>query len=507
MSSWLCPIPMGNDKIRVRIRGVYSTALTKFFLDHGFVIAQPSHAICERFGIEEPLYLSPHVDIQALGSRVIIESIQRYTDRICNLLLENLDDVVIYHHPVIKNSIWKGIVTRRTKEGYLVRYTVNMEGLLSFDEAHQEYHEGDLITVEVKDFDKKSGRVVLTDSISIPGDYVVLVNKEIVKVSKKIKGTKKIDLIDLGNILRPSGWGIIFRTSAMYVDVDEISSEIERLKEHASDLQKKAERAPAFTQIREGINLMIAYFSWNTKRNLDNVRSQVTYTIEHHHWLKSLGKTSSFIVDFLEKYSADLGIDVSRVSRHVLEYVRRTLLPKVGSVVKIFHIKPSMRRVILGPAKVIRVREKDNAYEYAMFRKFSSGGYYDGINAPKEAGDYGITFATEGDTKLITAYFDMNSNLKGIYVNINTPIEIYPNSIRYLDLEIDVVKTYEGEITILDRQKLDKYLEQKAISRELYEKTQKLAAEYKAWLENGGVQEILDECDDLKEIIAKEIEA
>ncbi|MEX0569437.1 MAG: ribonuclease E/G [Candidatus Njordarchaeota archaeon] len=507
MPSWLCPIPMGNNKIRVRIRGVYSTALTKLFLEHGFEITQPSQPICERFSIEKPSYLSPHIDIQTRGSRALIESLQRYTDGICNLLLENLEDIVIYRHPFIKNSIWKGIVTRRTKDGYLVRYSVNMDGLLPLTDVRQEYHEGDLVVVEIKDIDTKTNKAILTDSISIPGDFVVLVNKEIIKVSRKIKGAKKIDLMDLGNILRPPGWGAIFRTSAMYASVDEISSEIEKLKQYAGDLQKKAEKAPAFTQIREGINLMIAYFSGSTKRNLDELRSQVTLTIKHHHWLKSLGKTSSFMIDFLEEYSRRLNIDINQVSEYVLEYVRKTLLPKVGSVIKIFHIKPSMRKVILGPAKIIRTKEESGRFEYTMFRKFSPSGYYDGINAPKETGDYGITFAAEGDTKLITAYFDMDSNLKGIYININTPIEFYSNSIRYLDLEIDVVKTYDGEIVILDRQKLDKYLEQKAISKKLYEKTQKLASDYKTWLENGGVQEILDECENLKEIIAKEVEA
>ena len=506
MSSWICDIPMVNNNIRVRVRGIFSTALTKLFMDMGYQITQPSPKICSRFNIENPTYLSPHIDIQSKGSRAIVEILQRFTDRIRDLFLENFDDVVIQQHVMIKNSIWKGIITKKTKDGYIVRYSINNEGFLHNSEAHQPYQEGDLVIVEIKDYDKKNGRILLTDTISIPGEFVVLIKKETIKVSRKIRGSKKIELMDIGNILRPPGWGAIFRTSAMYATTEEISEEMNRLKEHSEELIKKAEKAPAFSQIREGINIITIYFPLGAKKTLDSIRSQVAPTIRNHHWLKAVGRVTSYLVDFIEDYlSNSVPLDMEKISDLVMDYVKSSAMPKVGDVIKIFHIKPSLRRVILGPAKIIEITNINGYTEYILFRKFSPGGHYDGINAPKETGDYGVTIAREYDTKLITAYFDMNSNLKGIYININTPIEIYPNSIRYIDLEVDVVRTFNGEVMILDRQKLQKYRDQKVISQKLFEKTQNLALEYKNWLESEGTDKILEKCEDIKDIIASEI--
>jgi len=498
---------MRDDTVRVRVRGIYSTALTKFFLDNGYEITQPSSAICERFGVLEPNYLSPHIDIQTQGSRAVIESLQRYTNDIRSLLLENFEDIIIQQHPMIKSSIWKGIVVKRQKDGYIVRFSVNMDGFLPTEETLHQYQEGDLVVVEVKNFDTQNNRIILTDTISVPGEFIVLIKKETIKVSRKIRGAKKIELMDLGNILRPPGWGAIFRTSAMYASPEEISEEMNKLKDYTDRLMATADKAPAFTQIREGINILYAYFPLQSKRVMDSIRSKIAPTIHDHHWIKATGKMASYLVDFVEKYLSEIPhLNLEELSEMVKTHVRRSILPKEGDIIKILHLKPSLRRVILGPAKVIDVRESDQGLEYILFRKFKSGGYYDGINAPKEVGDYGITIAREGDTKLVTAYFDMNSELKGIYVNINTPIEIYTKSIRYVDLEIDVVRTFEGEITILDRQKLEKYVEQCTISKALYEKAQRLSEKYKAWLETHGVDEVLDTCSEIRELISLEIE-
>ena len=71
--------------ISVRIRGIYSTALTKIFLDSGFEIIQPSEIIRERFGfadegikgeVEANLHVHDRMDRQG----IIVEE-TRFTTR------------------------------------------------------------------------------------------------------------------------------------------------------------------------------------------------------------------------------------------------------------------------------------------------------------------------------------------------------------------------------------------------------------------------------------------
>jgi protein associated with RNAse G/E len=43
----------------------------------------------------------------------------------------------------------------------------------------------------------------------------------------------------------------------------------------------------------------------------------------------------------------------------------------------------------------------------------------------------------------------------GRYVNINTPVEFYPDRIRYIDLEVDVAVWPDGSVQCLDQEELD----------------------------------------------------
>jgi predicted RNA-binding protein associated with RNAse of E/G family len=58
------------------------------------------------------------------------------------------------------------------------------------------------------------------------------------------------------------------------------------------------------------------------------------------------------------------------------------------------------------------------------------------------------------------------------YININTPVEIYPEAIRYIDLEVDVCIRPNGETKIVDKEKLEKALEKGFVSKTLFEKVE-----------------------------------
>jgi len=62
-------------------------------------------------------------------------------------------------------------------------------------------------------------------------------------------------------------------------------------------------------------------------------------------------------------------------------------------------------------------------------------------------------------------YYSSKGLIKGKYWNINTPIEFYPDHIRYLDLHIDVIQRPGAGPKIIDQEKLEKALVRGFISK------------------------------------------
>ena len=83
---------------KVRVRGIYSTALTKLLLEHGFEVVQPSVTIRERFGLgdtieESPLDLDINDRLDRQGIYVVGETI--LLNALILTLQSSLDDVII----------------------------------------------------------------------------------------------------------------------------------------------------------------------------------------------------------------------------------------------------------------------------------------------------------------------------------------------------------------------------------------------------------------------------
>jgi hypothetical protein len=82
---------------RVKVRGIYSTALTKFALDSGFQVVEPSEKVRERFSVKFPDKAEHEILIQDRGDLQGIE-IRGEADHVCELLTllqVSLLDVVV----------------------------------------------------------------------------------------------------------------------------------------------------------------------------------------------------------------------------------------------------------------------------------------------------------------------------------------------------------------------------------------------------------------------------
>jgi predicted RNA-binding protein associated with RNAse of E/G family len=91
------------------------------------------------------------------------------------------------------------------------------------------------------------------------------------------------------------------------------------------------------------------------------------------------------------------------------------------------------------------------------------------LDVAKEAGDKAISETKIGEWWITTKYFSEGGELKGTYINLNTPVEVYPKAIRYVDLEVDVCISPNGAVKVLDMDKLEKALEKGIISQKIFE--------------------------------------
>jgi hypothetical protein len=91
-------------------------------------------------------------------------------------------------------------------------------------------------------------------------------------------------------------------------------------------------------------------------------------------------------------------------------------------------------------------------------RSFSAGGQYDSLFMPKLAGDWGTIEVPNGGRLLRRAYYRRDGTLIGELFNVQTPAEIDVRAgqavVRYVDLEVDVVRFPDGRVIVVDEEDL-----------------------------------------------------
>jgi len=187
-----------------------------------------------------------------------------------------------------------------------------------------------------------------------------------------------------------------------------------------------------------------------SKEKLDEIRGSVTPTLEGHHYYKACGVNISSALDMAEKL-LEKGGSREEVEK-LLKQTIRAKYPIVGSLIEMEHVKLHGEAFNLGKAVI---EAFDHPRSLIRFRRvFKKKGTYDGLKTEKTPGDYAVTEAKIGEWYFKTRYFAKDGRYKGTYINLNTPIELYPYGIRYVDLEVDVCVWPNGRVKKLDEKKL-----------------------------------------------------
>jgi len=439
--------------MKARVRGVYTTALTKLLLEQGFGIVQASATIKQRFGLDEDND-SPDLDVYDRRDRQGVRALGKTEPmRLFTSILQSLlDDVVVRKWTVTVDGIYKGLVTEVDTAAHMVLVDIGPAvGVLKDSEASG-YAIGQQLLVQVERWRLGSREPTLTTEIKIPGKHAILIPGRQVKVSRKILDWQKRSwLRQLGEELTTEKWGVLWRTSAAEQSTEALRNEIATLVKDGEVIMKEAERVEAPTMLWEGNHFADVEFPALSKRKLDEVRKAIAPTIDGHHYYKACSQKVSTAVEMAERllekgYPA---LEVEDLFKQTIEAEH----PHVDAWIKIEHVKLDGKVFYLGPALV---EDFDSDTSYIRFRRvFKREGVYDGLKTPKQPDDYAVTEAKIGEWHFKTQYFSKDGNVKGTYINLNTPIELYPYGIRYVDLEIDICKWPDGRVETLDQEKLE----------------------------------------------------
>jgi Ribonuclease G/E len=470
--------------MKARIRGIYSQSLTQIMLQNHFEMVQPTPEVARRFGLP---YRSdiPDVDIWDRSDLqgIVAIAYESVLVRLTDVLRRRLGGVITRTPRVAKSSVYRGLVLGRDERTGQTKVDLGtISGLL----PDRGFQKGQQIMVQIRAHDYGRKAPVLSSSITIPGRAAVLLPEPVVRLSTKIKDQdSRNELLALGRKMREhtENWGILWRTAAERLTEEELRNEVDDLLDTAQAVYNKYNELDTAGILFEGTSNADIEFPLEVKDALDNTRAKIKPTIRRHHFYKSAGYSS--LVDLAEMVIEERPEERSYITSKVDMIVTRDL-PRLDESINIEHVKLDGRNIVLARGRISEV----NAKGFIIRRQFRHTNRKlkltqepsENVDVISDEGDYALTQVIPGALTLETNYYSRDGEIKGKYVNINTGVEVYPSNgnspgkIRYIDLEIDVVKAPITEKTrIIDQHLLKRAVQRGFITKEMADQSRSKA--------------------------------
>lgn len=449
-------------EFKVKVRGIYATALTKLLIEKGFKIVDPSPEIAHRLNLDENLDEEPDVKIRSDSydrHRIYIEGGEKACIAVIQSIREEVPSLAVFKPKFDPYSIYVGRVIANTMEGLIVDIG---EAYGVLHDTFKTYHVGDFILVQIQT-PTWIGTPKLSDRITLRGTFTAIQPGSGVEFNPKIEGEARSTLLGLASNLGLKGFKIRFQKYKPGQPLTPLIEELKNLVSEYTAIAEETRKTLVPRKVRHGVKAFKIEFSSISKKRLDEIRRSVAATVEEHHSLKSVQELSR-IVDFAE-YAISKGLATEFVSRLLRSYVDNLI--QTGCRIEFEHSTLTGRVVKLRPGSAVF----SNGKLLIVKRVFSGSGFYDGLGIPISPGDYGYTVVEAGSWFIRHGYFSPDNSFKGEYVNLNTPPEVLPGRIRYLDLAVDLVRKPDGSIEVLDLDKLEAAFEEDVITESLYEET------------------------------------
>ncbi|MDG5778792.1 DUF402 domain-containing protein [Haloarculaceae archaeon H-GB2-1] len=451
----------------VRIRGIYTTALTHLLTEAGVEVVQASPAIQDRFDGDfsvapERATVETVADRQGVGVSGEPDAVETVLDEVTDLGV----DTFVWRDPAPEGGIFDGEVTETLGGGALLDLG-EATGYLRYGKTDDRIEEGDRLRVQVTDpaAPWERERPSLDTSLSVGGGLLTLAR------GGSGSRSRQPEMAEILPTDPPEGWRPVWSGRADDAGLDALDDALSRGVERAEAVDDALGSAPDEPgepgAIVDAQTTAWVWFGRESRFALDEARRAVTTTMAGHHRTKAANESASAAVDLVEALHPDADAEFPFAA------VTRQFGPTAGDSVGIGHGKPDGRLIELGDGHVV---ERDPEKErITVEREMSPGGTYDALGTDREAGDVAVTKFTEGKWWYPTTYRDADGNAKGTYVNICTPVEVFPETVRYVDLHVDVVKHADGTVERVDDDELDAAVEAGYITDALAEKARSVA--------------------------------
>ncbi|MEM4619355.1 MAG: DUF402 domain-containing protein [Desulfurococcaceae archaeon] len=457
-----------NILIRVRIRGLAATALSKLLFDKGYSIVQASDIIRNRFGLKED-YSPADVTVKDSDEdEILVIGFYDKALRVYEDIVNELEYVFKWYSNIGLYSIHIGVVVDKNNSDCIVDLG-STKGVLN----NCKHDIGDKIVVSVVKTSLKPREVTrLSYSLRIVGEYVALIHgSSQITFSEHIRDKSRRDyLLTIAvSKLIGTGLGIHFRSSSMYAGEQEILNEIDNLRDKLVKILGEAKyREKAPRELYSGEFIGLIGLTSLAKSRLDSLRNNVVTTIPLHHSFKTIGGVYSELVDLIEKMISSISLNKDLIERSIVEFLYEKLFQ--NKRIRLIHIKPDGSRLELTPGIIHSIERNNLDLRICLTRTIRSNGLYDGLNIEKKEGDIDFVFLETNNWFISHNYFRKNEWI-GSYININTPPEILPDTIKYHDLMVDIVVKPGEKPELVDTESFNKYCSEGIIS----EKTCKTA--------------------------------
>ncbi|NPA05506.1 MAG: DUF402 domain-containing protein [Crenarchaeota archaeon] len=463
---------------RIRIRGIYATALTKLFLDAGFTVTQASRVIVERFKIPD-LTIPADVTLKNTDddmNRLLLIGYPWAVDKALEVLREKLPYSLYLRSSLgVHATVAARLTGRRTDGGC----EAIVKGVRVVVRGLEECREGEIVKGSVVHTALLPGEdiVVEPNTIQVVGDYAIVSKRPggfRVTFSEHIRSSDRRAL--LASIAVPytsNGYSIHWRSSARHGEEREIEEELRELVQRLKLIE--AMQPTEDTVLEEGEALALVDVSSSDKEELDSLRAAVVPTLSHHHSIKANYRDTSLpeIIDYAEK-ALSHGAQEQPLRQALLEEAAERLSKQHR--VELIHVKLDGSYISIGPGRLQSIEADGDGIRAVMERRVRSPGVYDGLGVEKEPGDTIYTYIDTSSWLIKHEYYSENGELKGIYLNINTPPEPTPTGFRYIDLEADLVNT-GGGWRLIDAEKLANAYREGRVTRRLLERVAEIVSE------------------------------